>query len=196
MSEKSEDRRFKRTRRLLRGALVDLMVEKRYSRITVQNIVDRAGVGRSTFYSHYRDKDDLLAKGFEPALQAFGTLIAVGDSGELQIMSTVGFFRHAKEHHSVFKAMSRGRVMDMMFEKVQDYWSGSFEDKIKNSLAASQEPEIPLTILSNYVAGTFIMLLKWWLNNEMPYSPERMDEIFRQLVEPNIKAAISLKGRQ
>ncbi len=186
MKEKSEDRRFKRTRQLLRSALVDLMVEKRYSGITIQNIVDRAGVGRSTFYSHYRDKDDLLVKGFEPALQAFSALVTVDAAGNLQIMPVTKYFEHAKEQQHVYKALTRGRVIDMMFEKVQEYWSASLEDKIKKSLPEARQTEIPLTVLSNYVAGTFLMLLKWWLNNDMPYSPERMDQMFRQLVEPRI----------
>lgn len=190
MREKSEDRRFKRTRHLLRRALVELIVEKRYEKITVQHIIDRAGVGRSTFYSHFRDKDDLLLTGFEPALEVLSTLVNVDDSGELQIVPTARYFQHAKENHYVFKALARGRIMDRLFEKVQDYWTRSFEEKLKSSLGEAREPGIPLTVLSNYVASTFLTLLKWWLNNDMPYSPERMDQMFRQLVTPTIKAAL------
>src|SRR3954467_12831022 len=58
--EKRTDRRSRRTRHMLEDALVDLMLEKRYDTITVQEIIDRANVGRSTFYAHYLDKEDLL----------------------------------------------------------------------------------------------------------------------------------------
>ncbi len=190
MKEKPEDRRLKRTRHLLTGALIDLMVEKRYDTIAVQHIIDRAGVGRSTFYSHYRDKDDLLLSGFEIMLKEFSAFITMDDSGELQITSALELFKHVQENHHRFKALTRGRVIDMLFEKGQDYWSRRFEDQFKSSLPEERKPEIPLAVVSNYVAGTFLTLLKWWLNNDMLYSPERMDQMFRQLVIPGIKAAL------
>lgn len=190
MKEKPEDRRLRRTRQLLTGALIDLMVEKRYDTITVQQIIDRAGVGRSTFYSHYRDKDDLLLSGFEAALEAFSALVTVDDSGELQIMPALEFFTHAQENHHLFKALTRGRVIDLLFEKGQVYWSRRFEHQIEEAVSGGREPKVPLPVLSNYVAGTFLTLLKWWLNNDMQYSPERMDQMFRQLVKPSIKAAL------
>ncbi len=65
MSTASTDRRVRRTRELLRSALLSLIQEKGYDRITVQDILDRADIGRSTFYAHYRDKDDLFRAGFE-----------------------------------------------------------------------------------------------------------------------------------
>lgn len=56
----SPDRRVRRTRDLLHRALIELMIERGYERVTVTDVIDRADVGRSTFYAHYRDKDDLL----------------------------------------------------------------------------------------------------------------------------------------
>jgi AcrR family transcriptional regulator len=65
MSAEPTDRRVRRTQDLLRRALLSLIQEKGYDRITVQDILDRADIGRSTFYAHYRDKDDLLRAGFQ-----------------------------------------------------------------------------------------------------------------------------------
>src|SRR5215207_10196482 len=65
MSPSPTDRRVRRTQELLRGALMALIMEKGYDRITVQDILDEADVGRSTFYAHYRDKEDLLLSGFD-----------------------------------------------------------------------------------------------------------------------------------
>src|SRR5580765_1920865 len=62
------DRRSERTRQLLSAALIELMLEQRYDEITVQNIIDRANIGRSTFYAHYLDKEDLLVSGFTRVL--------------------------------------------------------------------------------------------------------------------------------
>ena len=65
MTDATTDRRVRRTRQLLRDALMELTLERGYDRVTVQDILDRADVGRSTFYAHYRDKDDLLVAEFE-----------------------------------------------------------------------------------------------------------------------------------
>ena len=65
MATKMEDRRVQRTRALLLSALLDLIVEQGYEEITVQDIVDRANVGRSTFYAHFLDKRELLLTGEE-----------------------------------------------------------------------------------------------------------------------------------
>ncbi|MFG3616441.1 TetR/AcrR family transcriptional regulator [Nocardia sp. NPDC047654] len=66
----SADRRVRRTRALLHRALIELMVERAYDRITVRDILARADVGRSTFYAHYRDKDDLLLRSSTDYLRA------------------------------------------------------------------------------------------------------------------------------
>ena len=71
MSERKADRRSHRTKRSLSEALVDLIKEKRFDEITVQNVIDRAEVGRSTFYSHFRDKEDLFQQDWERFLDAF-----------------------------------------------------------------------------------------------------------------------------
>ena len=65
MKERTPDRRVQRTRRLLHKALMSRVLEKKYESITVQEILDRADVGRSTFYTHFQDKDELLVSGFE-----------------------------------------------------------------------------------------------------------------------------------
>ena len=60
MGSRKVDRRIQRTRQLLEDALIALILEKGYDKITVQNIFDQANAGRSTFYSHSLDKDDLM----------------------------------------------------------------------------------------------------------------------------------------
>ena len=62
---KGNDRRVQRTHQLLRGALVALIQEKGFEALTVQDIIDRANVGRATFYAHFDNKEDLLVSGLE-----------------------------------------------------------------------------------------------------------------------------------
>ena len=84
MKEKKEDRRVGRTRRLMHEALMALIVEKGYETVTVQDILDRADVGRSTFYAHYRDKDELLLSSFEHLRTLLASRFAIHSSRSLK----------------------------------------------------------------------------------------------------------------
>jgi hypothetical protein len=77
----------------------------------------------------------------------------------------------------------------LLFKKGQTYLSRNIEQQLV-SLAPQHDLSVPLSILSNYLAGTLLTLLKWWLDNNMPYTPQRMDEIFQQLVMPGVREVV------
>jgi len=187
-----EDRRSERTRVLLRDALLELMLEKRFDRITVQDIIDRANVGRSTFYLHYQDKQDLVMRTFE---QLFVMLRhqadASNDDGRI-VYPTLELFRHVKAQHRLYEALVWGRSVDLFFKAGQQFLCQNIEEQLAASLPAECKPQVPLPVVSSFVAGTLLTLLKWWLDNKMPYSPEQIDEIFQQLVTPGVTAALNL----
>lgn len=190
------DRRVQRTRHLLNHALMSLIVEKDYDSITVQNIIDRANIGRSTFYAHYQDKDDLLMSGLEQVVRKLiGSVETspVEDGGkweDRQILDTLPIFRHAQEQYHLHKAIVGGRGIDFLIKTIQNYLSGHLQEKIKSLLPDGQSPSVPPIVMANYLAGTFLTLLTWWLDNNMPYPPERMDEIFQELVTPGVWAVM------
>src|ERR671911_1971150 len=111
MSPAPIDRRVRRTQELLRGALMALIMEKGYDRITVQDILDKADIGRSTFYAHYRDKEDLLLAGFEDIRAALAAERAASESGPggedevLQPLLVV--FTHVEGHRQFWGPLSR-----------------------------------------------------------------------------------------
>lgn len=193
---KKEDRRSQRTRELLHQALFTLMQEKRYDSITVQDIIDRANIGRSTFYTHFVDKEDLAISSLEQMLDALIQSPELDDSLRQGVISTVGVFQHVQEQYPLFQTLLRGRGMELFFEKGQVYWSKKAEAHLQAFLPKGQEPAVPLPIVANYLAGSFVTLLKWWLDNKIPHSPERMDEIFQQLVMPGARAALCIKKRK
>lgn len=178
---KSTDRRTKRTDTLLREALVALILEKRYDAITVQDILERADVGRSTFYAHYYDKDDLLESNIEWLIDL------MGGPEKAHTFPGVALFRHVQEQYRLYEALASSRAAERMFHRAQMYLGAGIQAHLET---AAQAPEIPIPFLANYLAGSFVVVLRWWLENKMPYSPEEMDAMFRALTMPGVQAAL------
>ena len=190
MKQPQEDRRAQRTRQLLHDAMFSLMLEKRYDKITVQDIIDRANVGRSTFYAHFQDKEDLALSGMVQMLDQLGQAVGQDASGGLSLMPVLALFQHVQENQHFFKALTRGRGLDLFFERGQVYWTQRLEAALQAQLPQGQSSSVPIPIIATSVSGALITLLKWWLDNKMPYTPERMDEIARQLTMPMIEAGL------
>ncbi len=182
------DRRALRTRQTLSHALIALIQEKRYEAITVQDICDRANVGRSTFYAHFQDKDDLLASNFQQVMQSVGSQIEWRD-GRF-IFSIAPLFQHVQEHHHLYKALVWGGGFDVLLRAGQQQWHTQIKQHLSTLLPQGRPPTIPVEIATAYFAGVLQSLLLWWLDRKMPYSPERMDEMFQQLVMPGVNAAL------
>ncbi len=190
MKTQKDDRRSQRTRQALHQALFALMREKRYDAITVQDIIDRANVGRSTFYAHFVDKEDLASTNIEQMLDGLIQTPAPGAPAEHGLIATAALFEHVREQFPLFQMQHGGLGLELFFERSQAFWSQKIERDLQAQLPPGQSPAVPMPILANYVTGTWVTLLKWWLDNKMPYSPERMDEIFQQIVLPGVVAAL------
>ena len=175
MSDKS-DRRSRRTRHLLSVALVELIREKDYSTITVSDIIERANVGRSTFYAHYRDKDDLFVGEMDRVIELLSQRIPGQE--EIPFFPSLGLFRHVGEEIELYKALLWTPGIDLLIKHLQKTLSQRVEQGLQKS---GQEYDVPLPILANFIVGSFLTLLKWWLENKMIHSPEEMDQIFKRL---------------
>jgi len=184
MSDK-QDRRSQRTRHSLSEALVKLIREKDYNTITVSDIIQRANVGRSTFYAHYRDKDDLLVGELDRVIDVLDRHIPHESHEENSFFPSLGLFRHVGEEYDLYRALVWGSGVDLLFKHVQKSLSKRIEQSLQES---RREFDVPIPILANFVAGSFLTLLKWWLDNKMIYSPEQMDEIFKKLTVPGVES--------
>lgn len=192
MKTQKDDRRSQRTRRLLVQALISLLSKKRYEEVTVQDIVDRANVGRSTFYAHYHDKDDLLARSFTQMLESLG---ASPDAGERNpIFPSLSLFRHVQGHYPLYQGLAWGRGVEVLFGTVTSYLNDYLSRRVERYLGDNRQTSVPLPVLSNYLAGSLLAFLRWWLDNRMPFSAERMDEMFQQLVIPGLQAALGAQA--
>jgi AcrR family transcriptional regulator len=190
MKQEKSDRRSRRTRQLLSDALTALMLEKRYDKITVQDVIDRANVGRSTFYAHFQDKEDLLLSHFGTVLDALIQHFDLQPDDPEQFMPVRGLFRHAQAFYPVYQTFVWGRGVELLYKQGQAHLSQRIEENLAASLPVGQPPAVPLPVLSNHIAATLTSLLRWWLENEMPYTAEEMDGIFQQLVLPTVRSVL------
>lgn len=193
MKQQKQDRRSQRTIRLINAAMIDLLSEKRYTDITVQDILDRADVGRSTFYTHYYDKEDVFEGVAEQMLASFNQQLQQAEAG--QLLPALELFRHVQEGQRLFQNLLGGQGEEMIWKAVQTILSRSIEQSLVSMLVGKRPPSVPLAVMAQYLAGAFLNLLKWWIEAEMPYSPERMDEIFQQLALPGVLATTEKKSQ-
>jgi AcrR family transcriptional regulator len=187
---KKEDRRVSRTRDMLQQALLSLMIEKGYEAVTVQDIIDRANVGRSTFYSHFYDKDQLLKYSISRLREVLEQARAVsvskpsdpetGNNGELRFTFSMAMFEHVKTHLPLYEAtVKKSGTIVMPF--MQKMFEDITRDEITVLLPSLNVAAIPQELTVKFVASTFFTLLSWWVDNGMPTSIEEIDRIFHRL---------------
>ncbi len=189
----STDRRVQKTQSLLRQALLSLILEKDYDSIVVQDILERANVGRSTFYAHYRDKDELLVTG----LRELGEMLDKAQAADLPptakpheriIAFSLAMFEHADEYRKVYQATQSSLAGSIIRNQLHKSVTRLVERELKKQLpGARAAPGMPPDLLVQYVASVFICVLNWSL--EQPrgrVSPRQVNESFRTLVLPAI----------
>ena len=181
MKEKS-DRRSQRTRHLLAEALVELIREKDYGTITVSNIIARANVGRSTFYAHYSDKDSLFVGTLDRVIEVLSRRIPSQE--ETPFFPSLGLFRHVGEQFELYKALVWTPGIDLLTKHLHKTLSQRVEQGLEKS---GREFDVPIPILAHFITGSFLTLLKWWLENKRVHSPEEMDAVFRKLTLSGIQ---------
>ena len=188
--KKISDRRTRRTRNKVNDAFVDLIQEKRFDDITVQNLIDRAGVGRSTFYSHFRDKEDAFEHQWQGFNRHLAEQIKWERAGKDSFFPVIPFFSHLQKAQSFYRGLVRSGKTDAIFKSGVGYLSEHIAAAL-NEKFKSHPVAVPIPVLSHYLANEFFGLLKWWLDAGMPYTPEAMDKMFHRLVNPTIKSALS-----
>ncbi len=178
--EHRQDRRVRRTKAQLHSALMELIVEKGYDKTTVQDLIDRADVGRSTFYAHYETKDDLLLGGLERLTDDIEVHLADDPSADA-ILPSLGVFRHVADHHQLFKAMIGSRGIELVHRAALAALTERARTTIEERVASGEESDIPVDVRAAFVAGSLQALLTWWLDHDMPHPPDTMADMFHEL---------------
>jgi len=189
---KAQDRRIEKTRRALHSALISLMTKKDYREITTQEITDEANVGRSTFYTHFDDKDDLLLSG----LQDLRNMLenererTPGPSGKAYegiIAFSRAMFVHAYAHREVYKTLVRSQAGGLVLQYFPAMLAGLIREKAGAEFRRKRrEPTVPLDLFVHFIASAFVSVMSWWLDTDRPLPPDRIDSVFRALLLPTL----------
>jgi AcrR family transcriptional regulator len=186
---RAENRKRRSTHSKDDKALVCLIAEKPYDAIVVKEILDRANVGRSTFYTHFRDKDDLLLSGIHDMLAPVPSPTRTGG----QLLDRILWFslpisehHHRHAHAWGDRIGTKGRTI--LHEHLRRALTGIIAQVMnKNYRRGRQSPrQIPLEVVSAYVASTFALVLNWWLDTRMRLSPKEIKDVFRRLTLPTL----------
>jgi AcrR family transcriptional regulator len=188
------DRRIQKTRRLLHEALFSLIHEKDYDTIVVKEILDRANVGRSTFYTHFNDKDELLVSVMQDMLRSVQStrLPSSATRNEDIIRFSLPIFEHVSQHLGAGKSRIGSRGRALIHEHLQKVLAELISGGIrKQSQGRPQKAgEIPPDLFVQYVASTFILVLNWWVESRSPLRPTEVNELFRGLILPTLAAVL------
>ena len=199
MSGKTEsprkiDRRVRRTRDALGDALVALMQETTFESITVQQILDRAGIGRSTFYAHYRDKDDLFLSDLEDFFEGMSMLLLRRREDSNRVVPVREMFAHIAEMHTLYNALVAADKQHEFLELGQGYFARAIDQRLLELAPTRAIAPSRRAAMAHAFAGAFLSLLSWWIAQAKAPSPEDMDQIYHQMVwsgvnDPAIPAA-------
>jgi AcrR family transcriptional regulator len=180
----TQDRRVRKTRTSLHDALIGLAREKPYPSIAVKEILERANVGRSTFYTHFRDKDDLLESGIRDILRSTYGDPRSGSPFERVVAFSLPLLTHIDEHRRSAGATMRRNGRVVMHARLQHVLTNLITEKLSNVRSRQPASQLPTDLLGQHVAATFVLVLNWWVDNDARLTPAEVDARFRALVLP------------
>jgi AcrR family transcriptional regulator len=184
----ADDRRVRRTQEALIFALINLVVEKRYDAITIQDLLDRADVGRSTFYSHFRGKDDLLLRSWERLLETLDSDMyrrrEGGESARRRVAPVRELFHHVAKMKPFHQALARAHMLDRVYQVGVNQLSRTIARRLGAMPPATASGAVPTPVTAQAYAGALFALLRWWVDHDGPYTPERMDEMYHATCRP------------
>lgn len=198
MPKKQEDRRVRRTRQQLKEALLSLIREKGFEALTVQDIIDRANVGRSTFYAHFGGKADLLVQGLDELRDALMELQrrAAAGGGAPAFAFAHELLAHANEHRDVFRAMVGKRSGAVLQRRFQKMLTELLRQDVSAMLPRTADASVPVEAVVQFLASGLYGLMAWWLDGPVRLSVDAVTALFRRLATATVSAAPAPTGHR
>lgn len=208
MESKKIDRRINRTRKQLREALLSLIIERGYDSVTINQITSRADLGRTTFYLHYKDKEDLLLESIDANADDLVAQIKqiplsawkVHKAAEVEFLveSPIRLiFEHAAQNATLYKVILWGEGGFRATGRLRDVITQAIDEFLQLKTARENltlHPEVPIEVFSNYFAGSLMGLLSWWLENDLPYPPDVMADMFQKMFFSGARAVLGIRS--
>jgi AcrR family transcriptional regulator len=205
------DRRIQRTRQALRKALSELIKEKGYDSISVEEITQRANLGRATFYLHYKDKEDLLVDEFsELANERARTLSQVPFSAWLPDLENpehtpenkpsepfLTVFQHVADNADIYRILLKNEKSDRLLGRIRKIIAQSITEFMQTKVESDPIPlllEVPIDLLAAYFSGALLSCVDWWLGQGSTYSPEEMTRMFQRLFFPGARRILGVSN--
>ena len=191
---RSTDRRVQKTQDLLHGALASLIHEKSYDAIVVKEILARANVGRSTFYTHFRDKDELLDSGIRDMLRASATAAPMRSTGSADriLRFSLPILEHIERYRDASDSPVDAKKLAVVHEHLEQVLVELIVDDLKRAGQCHRESEfsVPCDLLARHVASTFLLVLSWWVEFGQPIQSRKVNDLFRALILPAVTEAL------
>lgn len=173
-----QDRRVRRTQNLLAKALIALTLEKGYEAVTIRDITERANVGYATFFRHYRDKDALLQDVLEVVLEELMSLLQPPSSDADPATIGTLVFRYVQTHSEICRVLLSSRGSASLVQRIL---AAGVQSVLQQHQPLAGSP-VPVEIAAYHLVAATLALIQWWLEHQMPYSPEQMGIIYRELI--------------
>lgn len=173
----STDPRIQRSRGQLAQALASLLQERGYESLSIRDITARAQVGYATFFRHYSDKDALLMDLLTESIERLQDMLPPGLAATPAREGAV-IFEHVAETHHIYRILLHGEGTQRMLDQIRAAAVAQVTDRYQ----ARPGSVVPLEIAATHMVDSIIALIRWWLRHDMPYSAERMGQVYAALV--------------
>lgn len=186
------DPRIKRTRRLLRDALVSLILKKDFASITIREVTERAEVAYITFYRHYESLDQLLMEVLDEGLvELMSHIEALAKLSDPSSLETEGrlIFEYVGQKADLFRILLKSQSVTRVRKKVVSNISAIFQ---KSCVPLERlGNQVTINMASNHIATSLLSLIEWWLENNMKPSPIEMGKVYKSLIIDSTVGAVS-----
>jgi len=198
------DRRVGRTRARLGQALRKLMEQRPLEKISVQDVIELAGVSRSAFYAHYDDKVDLLLSDMDEFLERMAMLLVIRNEQSNRIAPVREFFAHVGEAEEIRGALARSERLQDFFDLAVEHFARGIDlrlkqiderDKIQPQRARDRS-SASSDLIAHALAGAFIGFLNSWIRQGQPLSAEAVDTLFHKFAWAGITNAKTTNERR
>ncbi|HLI91215.1 MAG TPA: TetR/AcrR family transcriptional regulator [Ktedonobacteraceae bacterium] len=180
MTSKKTDLRVRRTRMVLREALIALIEERGFDAITVGDITERAMVNRTTFYLHYQDKYDLVTSIFREAIDELSRGLGNPQEGPGRVdpeqppQVWVRLFEHFAAHARMYRAMLGKGGSPWFVANLREYITDLAQKRLQASQQPSSRYRMPSEVAITAISNVFIGMITWWLEGKQQHSPKQM----------------------